>query len=1148
MRLRDISGLYAKSPGVMELARVMEDSPSGAVFLRGLPGSAAPMVFSALAGLRGGTFLFILNDSEEAGYFHQDLAQVLGGDDVLFFPSSYRRQVRYGQLDPGSQVMRTETLGRLSALAETGPDGAGSGFLCVVTYPEAVAELVVARETLGENTLCVRVGTEIEIPGLERRLGELGFSKVDYVYGPGQFARRGSILDVYSYGGEYPYRIDFLGDEVDSIRTFDVASQLSIERKGEAIIVPELSEGARGKVPMLKYLPKGANVVARDLDHAAAMIDKARDEGFVGQAVADRLAGLGEEGRKEALLEMDAGSALMDGKGFLEGIRGFRLIEIGGRAHAADHATISFGITPQPLFHKSFTLLADFMREHAAMGYGIYMLADSPKQHERLREILSSQDVMCDVGFIPVDRTLHSGFIDGSLPACFLTDHQIFDRFHKYNLKSSVSKSGRMALTMKELQEMEVGDYVVHVDLGIGRFQGLMRVPNGNGWQEVIRIAYLNNDKVDVSIHSLYKVSRYRRSDPDNPPRLSALGTGAWDKLKQKAKRKIKDMARDLMRLYAARRHEKGFAFSQDSFIQHELEASFMYEDTPDQLRATNEVKADMESAHPMDRLICGDVGFGKTEVAIRAAVKAACDSKQVAVLVPTTILAYQHYQTFSERLRDFPVRVEYLSRAHSCARTKEILADLESGRIDVVIGTHKLLGAGVRFKDLGLLIIDEEQKFGVAAKEKLRQRKANVDTLAMTATPIPRTLQFSLMGARDMSVIKTAPPNRYPIQTEAHPFGKDVIIEAVNFEMSRNGQVFFVSNRISSLQPLADLLHRHIPDVRVAVAHGKMRPEELERTMVDFMDYEYDVLLSTTIVENGLDITNANTIIINNAHRFGLADLHQMRGRVGRTNRKAFCYLLTPPRQELTREACLRLDAVETFSELGGGFNISMQDLDIRGAGNLFGPEQSGFIEDLGFETYQKILNQAMAELRNDEFAQMYRERISEGVKVTGDDFVDDCSIESDLELYLPEEYVPSSSERMLLYRELNALESDHELQGYRERLVDRFGKIPRQGRELLQLVPLRRKGKGLGCEKITLKNGCMRLQLVGNPESAYYQSDAFGRMLDYIALHPRTCGLRESGEKRVVVMSGIGSVSQAVGVLREMEGAAPAASGTDQ
>ena len=737
--------------------------------------------------------------------------------------------------------------------------------------------------------------------------------------------------------------------------------------------------------------------------------------------------------------------------------------------------------------------------------------------------------------FIPFDKTLHEGFVDNMLKACFFTDHQIFDRFHKYNLRSEKARSGKVALTLKEISQFEIGDYVVHIDHGIGKFGGLVRMPQGDGYQEMIKITYQRGDAIYLSIHSLYKVSKYKAQDNGEPPRMSTLGTGQWERLKERTKSKIKDIARDLILLYAKRRKEKGFPFSHDSYLQHELEASFLYEDTPDQLKATNDVKADMEKARPMDRLVCGDVGFGKTEVAVRAAFKAATDSKQVAVLVPTTVLAYQHYQTFSKRLKDFPVRVDYLTRARSAKQTKELLKDLEEGRIDILIGTHKLISKQVKFKDLGLLIIDEEQKFGVSTKEKLRQMKVNVDTLTMSATPIPRTLQFSLVGARDLSVIQTPPPNRYPIQTEIHTFSPEIIVDAVNFEMSRNGQVYIVNNRISDLQRLKDTIEKYIPDARIAIGHGQMKPEDLEHIILDFANYDYDVLISTTIVENGIDIPNANTIIINSAHYFGLSDLHQMRGRVGRGNRKAFCYLLAPPLSALNQESRRRLEALENFSDLGSGINIAMQDLDIRGAGNMLGAEQSGFIADLGYETYQKILSQAVTELKNDEFSEIYKEEIKSG-EMTGEDFVDDCTVESDIEMYFPDQWVPTDSERMLLYRELDNLKNDEELARYRQRLIDRFGEIPKVADELMKVVPLRRKAKQLGCERLMLKMGRMTMFFVSNPNSPYYQSQAFDSILNYIATNPRRCNIRENNGKRSLVVNDVKSVGEAIVVLEDI------------
>ncbi len=1161
MKVQDLISLYAHSPQSAALAKALEDTRIKYVSLQGLSASAPAVLFASVVhrmqkdGCRkNGTLLFVLPDADEAGYFYHDLTQMLGSEEVLFFPSSFRRQVKYGQRDAASEILRTEVLARLSSMelqerpmqqaAEAKPSS-----MLIITHPEALAELVVSKKQLNERSIILNVGDETDVVELERRMREFGFVEVDYVYEPGQFALRGSILDVYSFSSEFPFRIDFFGDEIDTIRTFEVESQLSKDRRQTAEIVPELTGTANEKIPFLKFLPANTIIAAKDFLFVRDIIDRIYNEGFSSQAITERLEGVPEMERQMLLEQMRAENMLTTAAQYEEDSAPFRKIEFGSRPSSTADAVIRCEIVPQPLFHKNFELLTTTFKDYLQKGYHLYILADSQKQQERLKDIFDERG---GVEFTPVDHTIHEGFVNNALKLCFFTDHQIFDRFHKYNLRSDAARTGKVALTLKELQEMEPGDFIVHVDLGIGRFAGLMRVPippsptsgksNQSAYQEVIRIIYANNDKVDVSIHSLYKISKYKRKDSETPPRLSTLGTGAWERMKERTKKKIKDIARDLIKLYAARRHEKGFAFSADSYLQQELEAGFLYEDTPDQLKATNEVKADMESQRPMDRLVCGDVGFGKTEVAVRAAFKAACDSKQVAVLVPTTVLAYQHYQTFSTRLKDMPVHVDYLSRARSAKKTKEILSDLEAGKIDIIIGTHKLIGKAVKFRDLGLLIIDEEQKFGVAVKEKLRKMKVNVDTLTMSATPIPRTLQFSLMGARDMSIIQTPPPNRYPIHTEIHTFNGELIGEAINFEMSRNGQVFFVNDRISNLPEIQKTIEKYVPGVRVAIGHGQMKPEELEKIIMGFINYDYDVLLSTTIVENGIDIPNANTIIINDAHHFGLSDLHQMRGRVGRSNKKAFCYLLAPPMANLTQEARRRLEALETFSELGSGFNLSMQDLDIRGAGNLLGAEQSGFMEDLGYETYQKILSQAVTELKNDEFSDLFSSEEKTEEKPSADtqqlidstQFVDDCTIESDLEMYFPELYVPSSSERMLLYRELENIKNDNDLEKYMARLRDRFGEIPNEGLELLQVVPLRRLGKQLGCEKITLKKGQLMLYFVSNPNSPYYQSTVFDHLLDYVATHARRCNLRETNGKRSLVIKQVESVKNAVEILR--------------
>ena len=1165
MKIREISNIYSALPQCGAFLKAVNDESVKHLFLKGMVASSAPVFFAAAASRTENgkkeaqkplTAVFILQDNDEAGYFYHDLTQILGTDNVLFFPSSYRRAVKYGQRDAANEILRTETLSRLSAAHTAGKGKDNPGFLYVVTCPEALSELVVSKRNLDERTISIGVGDIVNLTDLGRKMRNLGFEEVDYVYEPGQFAMRGSIVDVYSYSSELPFRIDFFGDEVDTIRTFEVADQLSKDSKETVQIVPELAQTVTDKQPFTAMLPEDALLVFKDRLYLCSAIEQIYDNGFSKQAFTERLEGATEMEQEQIMREMRKENNLVSGVEFRKAISGFRFVEMGAHPSGTPQTTITFNISPQPLFHKNFELLAQTLEDFLLQGYRLYILADSEKQTRRLKEIFESDELRAvrnahhqkspnsealsvadNITFTPVDHTLHEGFADADLRLCFFTDHQIFDRFHKYNLKSDAARTGKMALTMKELQEMEPGDFIVHVDFGIGKFGGLLRVPVGDSYQEAIRIYYQHGDIVDVSIHSLYKISKYRRADTGEPPRLSALGTGAWDRLKERTKKRIKDIARDLIKLYSKRRHEKGFQFSADSYLQHELEASFLYEDTPDQSKATQDVKHDMESNRPMDRLVCGDVGFGKTEVAIRAAFKAATDGKQVAVLVPTTVLAFQHYKTFLSRLKEMPVRVDYLSRARTAKQTREVLADLKEGKIDILIGTHKLIGKSVEWHDLGLLIIDEEQKFGVATKEKLRKLKTNVDTLTMSATPIPRTLQFSLMGARDMSIIRTPPPNRYPVQTELGVYGHEIIADAINFEMSRNGQVYFVNDRISNLPEIAALIHKYVPDARVAIGHGQMNPEELEKILIGFMDYDYDVLLSTSIVENGIDISNANTIIINDAHRFGLSDLHQMRGRVGRSNRKAFCYLLAPPKPVLTPEARRRLEALENFSELGSGFNLAMQDLDIRGAGNLLGAEQSGFMEDLGYETYQKILNQAVTELKNEEFQDIYAEEIAQGKEISGDEFVEDCALESDLEMYFPETYVPGSAERMFLYRELDNISDDDQLDAYRKRLEDRFGKMPKEGEQLLLVVPLRRIGKKLGCEKIILKQGRMQMQFVSNPESAYYKSQAFGRALNYISSHTRRCNLKEARGHRFMIVTGITSVGDALEVLKEID-----------
>ena len=1123
MTITELQHLYAAHPNVEGMSRLLENPSVRHLYCGGLCASAASLFSSVLVERRMAPFVFILGDLEEAGYFYHDLTQILGAGRVLFFPSSFRRAIKYGQRDAANEILRTEVLSRLQKKEED---------FCVVTYPDALAEKVVSRQELDEKTLKLNAGERVDMGFITEVLRSYGFEYADYVYEPGQYAVRGSIIDVFSFSSEFPFRIDFFGDEVESIRTFEVETQLSKERKQSIAIVPDLSRGpehggSNGMVSFLDFLPADTVLAMRDFLWLRERIQAVYDEALTPQAIFAR------EAEEDGTVAPEG--CLIEGGEFTLRALDFRRMEFGSKPTGTPDAVLTFDTAAQPIFHKNFDLAAGSFKEYMKNGYTLYICSDSSKQTDRIRAIF--EDRGDNVAFTAVERTLHEGFADHTLRLCIFTDHQLFDRFHKYNLKSDKARSGKVALSLKELNQFTPGDYVVHTDHGVGRFAGLVRIPNGDTTQEVIKLVYQNDDVVFVSIHSLHKVSKYKGKEGESP-RLNKLGTGAWEKLKNRTKTKIKDIARDLIKLYSQRREEKGFCYSPDSFLQRELEASFIYEDTPDQSKATADVKADMESSRPMDRLVCGDVGFGKTEVAVRAAFKAVADNKQVAVLVPTTVLAYQHFQTFSERLKGLPCRVEYLSRARTAAQTKTIVKGLAEGEVNILIGTHRILGKDVRFKDLGLLIIDEEQKFGVSVKEKLRQLKVNVDTLTMTATPIPRTLQFSLMGARDLSVIQTPPPNRYPIQTEVHTFNEEVIADAVGFEMSRNGQVFFVNNRISNLPELKAMIERRIPDCRVCIGHGQMEPAELEKIIFDFVNYDYDVLLATTIIESGIDIPNANTIIINQAQNFGLSDLHQMRGRVGRSNKKAFCYLLAPPLSSLTPEAKRRLQAIENFSDLGSGIHIAMQDLDIRGAGNMLGAEQSGFIADLGYETYQKILSEAVHELKTDEFAHLYADgpEADGAAAISGDRFVDECQVESDLELLLPADYVTGSSERMLLYRELDGLTLDTEAEAFRNRLEDRFGPVPPETEELLRIVSLRRLAVRLGVEKVFLKGGRMSMFFVSNPDSPYFQSQAFGKMIAYMMKYTRRCDLREQNNKRSMSVKDVSSVEEAVSVLQEI------------
>ena len=1073
-----------------------------------LAGSSAAMLLASLAN-RPSPLLVIGDSLDDAGYLYHDLSRLLGEEAVLILPSGYKRAIKYGQPDPPSQILRTEALSAWQS--------ASSPVKIVVTYPEALAEKVAPPQMLAEHTLRLSLNSPVDLTEVIKWLRNNNFSEVDYVYEPGHFAHRGSILDIFGYSHELPYRIDFFGDEIDSIRTFNIETQLSEEKLDSVSITANVAHDPNG-TSLLKFIPSDTLIAVRDAAFTTARIREVASESLSTSTV------IAEEG------DTDAMSRIIDAEAFARDFNSFTQLSFTAAASSPDPSAVAidFQCSPQGIYHKNFDIISDSFSRFLDDGYEIFILSDSDKQIERLKEIFADRGDK--IKFSPVIPTLHEGFVDHLKKRCIFTDHQIFDRFHKYNLRSDRARSGKLALSLKELSAIEPGDYIVHVDHGVGKFAGLLRTNVNGHMQEMIKLVYAHDDIIFVSIHSLHKLAKYRGKE-GVPPKINTLGTGAWNRVKERTKSKLKDIARDLIKLYAARKQEQGFGFSPDTYMQQELEASFIYEDTPDQLTATQAVKADMESQRPMDRLICGDVGFGKTEIAIRAAFKAAADSKQTAVLVPTTVLAYQHYHTFSNRLKDFPVRVEYLSRARSAKDTKQILADLADGKIDIIIGTHKLVGKSVKFKDLGLLVVDEEQKFGVAVKEKLKQLKTNVDTLTMSATPIPRTLQFSLMGARDLSAITTPPANRYPIVTNVSALSDDLITEAINFEMSRNGQVFVINNRIEGLNELEAMIRRLVPDARIVVGHGQMPPEKLEKAIEDFANHDYDVLLATTIVESGIDMPNVNTIIINNAQNFGLSELHQLRGRVGRSSRKAFCYLSVPPHVPLAPVARRRLQAIESFSDLGSGIHIAMQDLDIRGAGNLLGAEQSGFIADLGYETYQKILREAVTELRTEEFADLDNDSVAEP-----EDFVADCVIESDMELLLPADYVPQESERISLYQELDSIERELDLQAFKTRLQDRFGKVPQVTLELLRIPRLRRLARKLGIEKVALKQGYMYTYFVDDSNKAYYQSPMFGRMLHYLQQHPRQCAIREKNGKRSFSFSNVTSVEHAVDILQQI------------
>ena len=1099
MHLSDFLEVYAQHPAVQSMVAWAQGSERHASVV-GLVASAMSLAVAALHRQLTTHIIVVMDDEEAAAYCYHDLTQLFGKEIIAYFPSAYRSVHKHGTVDDANEILRTDTLAHLQHQQPC----------VVVTYPDALCEKVPETDDFNKTKIEISMGNTVDSATLTDMLDAFGFEPVDFVFEPGQYAQRGSIIDIFSYTNELPYRIDLLGDNVESIRTFDIEKQLSVAPQQHITIVPNI-DGIEGRqISLLEFAPADALLLLSNTTLTRDRIDQVYDAALVKANALNNTPNL--EAR------------LIRGTIFMHEVQQHRTLEFGKTALNAS-VLVKCHITPQPLFHKNFDLVAHNLRQYLDDGYTIYITSDSKKQIDRIAAIFADRGDA--LPFTPVLQTVHEGFIDHDMCLCCYTDHQIFDRFHKFALRSDVARSGKVAMTLKELNQFKIGDYVVHIDHGIGKFGGLLTTNINGKPQEVIKLIYKDNDVIFVSIHALHRISKYKSKEGETP-RINKLGTGAWERLKERTKSKVKDIARDLIRLYAQRMTQKGFAYSPDSYLQHELEASFVYEDTPDQVKTTADIKHDMESERPMDRLVCGDVGFGKTEVAIRAAFKAVTDGKQVAVLVPTTVLALQHYKTFSDRLQLLPCTVAYLSRAKSAQEVKEILKQLADGKIDILIGTHKIIGKEVKFHDLGLLIIDEEQKFGVSVKEKLKQLKVNVDTLTLTATPIPRTLQFSLMGARDLSVINTPPPNRYPVLTEVIEYDESIIAEAINNEMSRNGQVFFIHNRVQNIYTLHDKLKRIVPEARIAVAHGQMPTQKLEETIVDFLNYDYDVLLATTVVESGIDMPNVNTIIVDHANMFGLSDLHQLRGRVGRSNRKAYCYLIAPPMKEMTDDARRRLQAIETFAELGSGFNIAMQDLDIRGAGNMLGAEQSGFIADLGYETYQRILGEAMTELRNEEFADLFADKHMENI-----DYVTDAQVETDLNLLLPADYVENISERMTLYRELDGITTEQGLQNFAVRLNDRFGALPPEALELMEVVRLRWQAVKMGIERMVLKNGRMVAYLVANLQSPFYKSEIFGKMVTYYTTFPNNCRMSENNGKRMMVVSPVTSVATARRVL---------------
>ena len=1106
-----MAAFLAESKPLKKLCR--EAKTDGAtVHLEELVGGALSFYAAAMIERTGGLHLFVADDRDAAAYLMNDFYRLLDEEQIYFFPSSYKRSVAYGAEDPQGVVQRTAALTALGNFRKR-----GRNYCVVCTYPEALAERVADAAAIEADTLRLRVGDRIRIDQLEEQLLELHFSRVDFVYEPGQYSIRGGIVDLFSFVESKPYRLDFFDDEIESIRRFEISSQLSADRLDEVQVVPDMSarERAVARVSLARFVGSEATWWCYDADAVLRRVNDLRKK---------TLADLEEPSRIDQLLTSR--------NGLLEDLALSRLMVLRNNlAERPATASVAFSTQPQPKFNKNFEVLADDMIRNALRGYKTYILSENKAQVERLENIFH-QIGRGQAVVNPISLTLREGFVDNDLKICLYTDHQIFDRYQRYRINGEIKRDEQM--TIAELNQLRPGDYVVHIDHGVGRFDGLVKMVENGKAHESIKLVYKDGDVLFVNVHSLHRISRYKSGEGE-PPKIYKLGTGAWQKLKNATKKAVKDISRQLIALYARRKASKGFAFTPDSYLQYELEASFQYEDTPDQQAAVAAVKRDMEAAEPMDRLVCGDVGFGKTEVAIRAAFKAATDGKQVAVLVPTTILALQHYRSFSERLRGFPVTIEYLNRTKTAKEVRQIAEELASGKIDILIGTHKMLGKQIRFRDLGLLIIDEEQKFGVAAKEKLTEMSISVDTLTLTATPIPRTLQFSLMGSRDLSVISTPPPNRQPILTESHAFSEEIIRDAIEQELARDGQVYFVHNRVEDLLTMQGMITRLCPKARVGVGHGKMPAEQLEKLIMDFIYGEFDVLLSTTIIENGIDISNANTIIINNAQNFGLSDLHQLRGRVGRSNKKGYCYLLSPPDELLTSDARRRLRAIEEFSELGSGFNIAMQDLDIRGAGNLLGAEQSGFITDIGFETYQKILNEAIAELRQEGLLvpgmSEKEQEVFEGLR-----FIEDAHIEVEIEAGLPDSYVAQQAERLKLYRELDSLKDEEALVAFEGRLLDRFGALPRAAQELLNVVRLRWEAIRLGMERVKVKNGLMIVHFVGEQNSPYYQSEIFRTLLQKVVQHPERFVLKQHNNRLAMTVRNTKDIEDAWKTLRAL------------